>query len=162
MSDCSSDTYPGLNFSDFTAEDFAELDATITSMFSPKLDDIEDVGEASFQSDIDGLNLSLLTPQQLQALDGSSDRHNGNIDVRSDDFDLNLGALTAEELAELDQNIENRMSRGEGGPAVRVKVEDEISGTAHQSPLEEFRSCMSLSVTDLVSPAWYVELWFIV
>ncbi|KAF9567828.1 hypothetical protein CPC08DRAFT_680578 [Agrocybe pediades] len=162
MSDFGSDSYPGLNFSDFTSDDFAEIDATVASKLAPNIGDIEDVAEASFQSEIDGLNLSLLTPQQLQELDGiPEDIDDGLQDlsqsVRSDGFDINLGALTADQLAELDGNIEDKIAgRSVDGPAVQVEIEGDSPGpdAAQRSPLEEFRSYMSLSVTDLVSPSW--------
>ena len=59
MSDKSSDNYSAFDFSEFTEEDFAQIDAAIALRMQ------RDV--TSFQSEIHGLNLSSLTSEELDS-----------------------------------------------------------------------------------------------
>ncbi|KAF8971669.1 exonuclease V a 5' deoxyribonuclease-domain-containing protein [Flammula alnicola] len=184
MTEPGSDDFPGLNFSDFTEEDFEKIDAAVASSIGGD----EPVADASFESEINGLNLSTLTPQELAEIDAASsqcdtlplDEEAANSSFQSDMFDINLGALSAEELALLDAAIlldvaiptNDQLSKE--GPSVEIEIED-LDGSAsgsslaphkndeslntaktwhNKTPLERFRSYMPLSVTDLVSPAW--------
>ena len=126
MSDISSDSYSAFDFSEFTEEDFAQIDAAISSQIQG--DDA--VANSSFQSEIDGLDLSSLTP---------------------------------EELAQLDSAISMKLNDHIDGPSIQVEIEDgEMTPQViRPSPLEQFRSRRILSVTDLVSPAWYVYLTYL-
>ena len=123
MSDISSDSYSAFDLSEFTEEDFAQIDAAISSQIQG--DDA--IANSSFQSEIDGLDLSSLTP---------------------------------EELAQLDSAISLKLNEHIGGPSIQVELEDgEMTPQViRPSPLEQFRSRRIFSVTDLVSPAWYVYL----
>ena len=121
MSDISFDCYSALDLSEFTEEDFAQIDAAISSQVQG--DDAS--ADTSFQSEINGLNLSSLTP---------------------------------EELAQLDSAVSMKLNEHIDGPSIQIEIEDEdeTPQVVHPSPLEQFRSRKILSVTDLVSPAWYV------
>lgn len=118
MSDIGSDSYSAFDLSEFTEEDFAQIDAAILSQ-------IQDGGDISFQSEIDGLNLSSLTP---------------------------------EDLAQLDSVVSMKLNEHNDGPSIRIQIEDgeATPHVADPSPLQQFRSRRILSVSDLVSPAWYV------
>ncbi|KAF8910084.1 exonuclease V a 5' deoxyribonuclease-domain-containing protein [Gymnopilus junonius] len=130
------DSFPGHNLSDFTEEDFAQIDAAIASASRAE----GPPGKVSFQSDL---------------------------------FDLNLRTLTAEDFERLDNDAIGRSSNVNGGPSVQIEIEDTTTGLsmgsenildenmntmgpakAKLSPLAQFRLWTSLSVTDLVSPAW--------
>ena len=121
MSDISSDSYSAFDLSEFTEEDFARIDAAISSQIQGD----DERGDISFQSEIDGLNLSSLTP---------------------------------EELAQLDSVVSMKIDERNDGPSVQIEIEDEemTPQVVRPSPLEQFRSRRILSVSDLVSPAWYV------
>ena len=124
MSDISSDSYSAFDLSEFTEEDFAQIDAAILSQIQG--DDA--IANISFQSEIDGLDLFSLTP---------------------------------EEFAELDSAVSRKLNEHIDCPSVQIEIEDgEMTPQLiRPSPLEQFRSRRILSVTDLVSPAWYVYLY---
>ena len=126
MSDIASDSYSALDFSEFTEEDFAQIDAAISSQIQ---DDNASV-DTSFQSEIDGLNLASLTP---------------------------------EELAQLDSAVSMKLNEHIDGPSIQIEIEDRdvTPQVVQPSPLEQFRSRRILSVSDLVSPAWYVYLTYL-
>lgn len=131
MSDISSDSYSAFDLSEFTEEDFAQIDAAISSRPHDGNDD-NAKGDASFQSEIDGLNLSTLTP---------------------------------EELAQLDSAVSIKLNEHNDGPSIKIEIEDgettpfQVAEYSNRlSPLVRFRSRRILSVSDLVSPAWYVSL----
>ena len=121
MSDISSDSYSAFDLSEFTEEDFAQIDAAISS----QIQDDDGRGDISFQSEIDGLNLSSLTP---------------------------------EELAQLDSAVSMKINEHNDGPSVQIEIEDgeATPRLVEPSPLEQFRSRRILSVSDMVSPAWYL------
>ena len=131
MSDISSDNYSAFDLSEFTEEDFAQIDAAISSQIQG--DDAR--ADTSFQWEIDGLNLS---------------------------------SLTAEEFAQLDSAVSVKLNENEhndNGPSIQIQIEDGeatprqmVEFSNQPSPLEQFRSRRILSVSDLVSPAWYVYL----
>ncbi|KDR85679.1 hypothetical protein GALMADRAFT_234689 [Galerina marginata CBS 339.88] len=174
MSDYDSDnSYPGLNLSQFTSEDFAQIDAAVASRI--QTEEGPGVAEVSFQSEINGLNLSRLTPQQLFELDAAVSIANGEIiekadlSFRSDGFELNLRTISSEEFERLDEEPRKAMEI-DGGPSILIELDD-LAGSPvglmadlenasgerpwnRKSPLEQFRSYVPLSVTDLVSPAW--------
>ena len=120
MSDVGSDSYSTFDLSEFTEEDFAQIDAAISSQIHG--DDAS--ANASFQSEINGLDLSSLTPDELAQLDSAVSM-------------------------KLNEHIQIEIEDGEMTPQV-----------VYPSPLEQFRSRRILSVTDLVSPAWYVHLTY--
>ena len=62
MSDISSDNYSAFDFSEFTEEDFAQIDAAIALRMQRDV-----TGDTSFQSEIHGLNLSSLTSEELDS-----------------------------------------------------------------------------------------------
>ena len=126
MSDISSDSYSAFDLSEFTEEDFAQIDAAISSQIQG--DDA--IANISFQSEIDGLDLFSLTP---------------------------------EEFAQLDSAISMKLNEYINGPSIQIEIEDgEMTPQViRPSPLEQFRSRRILSVTDLVSPAWYVYLTYL-
>ena len=126
MSDISSDSYSAFDLSEFTEEDFAQIDAAISSQIQG--DDA--IANISFESEIDGLNLCSLTP---------------------------------EELAQLDAAISMKLNEHTNGPSIQIEIEagEMTPQVIRPSPLEQFRSRRILSVTDLVSPAWYVYLTYL-
>ena len=126
MSDISSDSYSAFDLSEFTEEDFAQIDAAISS----QIQDQYASANSSFQSEINGLNLFSLTP---------------------------------EELAQLDSAISMKLNEYIDGPSIQIEIEDgeATPQMVRPSPLEQFRSRRILSVTDLVSPAWYVYLIYL-
>ena len=126
MSDISCDSYSAFDFSEFTEEDFAQIDAAISSQI--QADDAS--ADTSFQSEIDGLDLSSLTP---------------------------------EELAQLDSAVSMKLNEFIDGPSIQIEIEDGefIPQVVQPSPMEQFRSRRILSVTDLVSPAWYVHVTYL-
>lgn len=129
MSDISSDNYSVFDLSEFTEEDFAQIDAAISSQIQLEGDD-DASANTSFQSEIDGLDLSSLTP---------------------------------EELAQLDSAVSMKLNEYIDGPSIQIEIEDgeATPQVVKPSPLEQFRSRRILSVTDLVSPAWYVYLTYL-
>ena len=129
MSDIGSDSYSAFDFSEFTEEDFAQIDAAILSHIQ-RDDDALTETDTSFQSELDGLNLSSLTP---------------------------------EEFAQLDSAVFMKLNEHNDGPLIQIEMEDEESTSfqaVEPSPLEQFRSGRTLSVSDLVSPAWYFYLTY--
>ena len=128
MSDISSDSYSAFDLSEFTEEDFAQIDAAISLQIQG--DDALASANTSFQSEIDGLDLSSLTP---------------------------------DELAELDSAVSMKLNEHIDGPSIQIEIEDgEMTPQVIKpSPLEQFRSRRILSVTDLVSPAWYVRFTYL-
>ena len=126
MSDINSDCYSVFDLSEFTEEDFAQMDAAISSQIEG--DDAS--ADSSFQSEIGGLNLSSLTP---------------------------------EELAQLDSAVSLKLNEYIDGPSIQIEIEDgDVTPQMVQpSPLEQFRSRRILSVSDLVSPAWYGYLTYL-
>ena len=127
MSDISSDSYSAFDLSEFTEEDFAQIDAAISSQL--EIQDHDASANSSFQSEINGLNLFSLTPG---------------------------------ELAQLDSAISMKLNEHIDGPSIQIEIEDgeATPQMVRPSPLEQFRSRRILSVTDLVSPAWYVYLTY--
>ncbi|KAF8808059.1 hypothetical protein BYT27DRAFT_7166540 [Phlegmacium glaucopus] len=124
MSDISSDSYSVFDFSEFTEEDFAQIDAAILSHMQG--DDA--TGDSSFQSEIGGLNLSSLTPEELAQLDSAvSIKLNEHKDCPSIQIEIEDGGATPLQVVEC---------------------------STQPSPLKQFRSRRILSVSDLVSPAW--------
>ena len=130
MSDIISDNYSAFDFSEFTEEDFAQIDAAILSHMQGN----DATGNSSFQSEIGGLNLSSLTP---------------------------------EELAQLDSAVSMKLNEHNDGPSIQIEIEDGeatplqvVECSTLPSPLKQFRSRRILSVSDLVSPAWYVFLTY--
>lgn len=96
----------------------------------------------------------------------------------SDDFDdLNFDEFTEDDFAHIDRTIalveagsESRTPDAAGGPAVIIEIEpsaQEINAEGvsvempRLSPYAQFRAWNNvLSVSDLVSPAWYaLSLW---
>ena len=126
MSDISSDSYSAFDLSEFTEEDFAQIDAAISS----QIQDQYASANSSFQSEINGLNLFSLTP---------------------------------EELAQLDSAISMKLNEYIDGPSIQIEIEDgeATPQMVRPSPLEQFRSRRILSVSDLVSPAWYGYLTYL-
>jgi hypothetical protein len=126
MSDRSSDSYSVFDLSEFTEEDFAQIDAAVSSQI--QVDDA--TANSSFQLDIDGLDLSSLTP---------------------------------EDLAQLDSAVSMKLNEHIDGPSIQIEIEDgEVTPqVVKPSPLERFRSRGIFSVSDLVSPAWYVHLTYL-
>jgi exonuclease V len=126
MSDISSDSYSAFDLSEFTEEDFAQIDAAISLQIQG--DDAS--ANTSFQLEIDGLDLSSLTP---------------------------------DELAELDSAVSMKLNEHIDGPSIQIEIDDgEMAPQVIKpSPLEQFRSRRILSVTDLVSPAWYVHFTYL-
>lgn len=186
MSDPASDSFSGLDFPDFTEEDFLQIDAIIASQTA------EDTKspDASFQSEIYGLNLNLLTAEELAQLDAvgiemdleaqhkSQEIETANSSFQYLDGDLNLGTLSTIELASLDAAILKADKNSQAGPSIEIEIEipqDPLNSAAlpplqqeelfnkmanpqdRKSPLQKFRSRTPLSVSDLVSPSWYVE-----
>lgn len=170
MSDYSSEDFHGLDLSEFTAEDFAHIDANIASLSRTGSYGSTEVAERSFEKRI---------PFNSFYSDGSDtddeDIHCANEEsFRSDTFDLNLSSLTNEELATLDKQALKEIPKPGGGPSITIEIEglvDEpetskrsVEKSKHatdtgkpwlpNSPLDQFRSYMTLSVTDLTSPAW--------
>lgn len=185
MSDFGSDSFSGLDFSEFTEEDFAQIDSAIASQIAEE----KESPDASFQSEIYGLNLNLLTAEELAQMDAvgvetdtESQHEPQEIETPNSSFqyadgDLNLGTLNAIELASLDAIIETD-GNPQAGPSIEIEIEmpqESSDGAAlstlqqekpfikvakpekRKSLLQEFRSRMPLSVTDLVYPSWYVE-----
>jgi len=186
MSDLGSDSFSGLEFPEFTEEDFAQIDANIASQIAP----YDALADDSYHSEIYGLNLNLLTEEELAKLDtiGSkteteSQHELQEVETANSSFqyasgDLNLGTLSAGELAFLDGAMTEIYRKSQAGPSIEIEIEtpkessvapavprlqkEEASSEVptpqnRKTPLQEFRSRMPLSVTDLVSPSWYVE-----
>jgi hypothetical protein len=182
MSNVGSDSFSDLDFPEFTEDDFLQIDAAIASQIAED----KDSPDASFQSEIYGLNLNLLTAEELAQLDAvgveTDTESQHEIKTASSSFqfadgDLNLGALNAIELASLDAAITETDGNPQAGPSIEIEIEmlqESSEGAApptlHQepfikaakpqerkTPFQEFRSRMPLSVTDLVYPSWYVE-----
>jgi exonuclease V len=106
-----------------------------------------------------------------------------------DEFDAyDFGEFTADELALVDESImaNNHVAANasRGGPAITVEVEQSANHTSHNdqltrglssnatvslstkrenvSPFQRFRSWNKvLSVSDLVSPVWYVTMMYL-
>lgn len=103
-----SDDYPGFNLSQFTADDFAKIDADVASKFvaattaspsralciSKPLSTNDVVSTEDPHSDTDTISID---DEEEEAVHRPSDAS-----FRSEDFAINLGKLTAEELALLD------------------------------------------------------------
>jgi len=182
MADLGSDSFSDLEFP-FTEEDFAKIDAAIASQIAED----KESHDASFQSEIYGLNLNLLTAEELAQLDTvgvetdtgcQHEIETANSSFHYADGDLNLGTLNAIELASLDAAIAEANVNPQAGPSIEVEIENpqESSDSAalptlqqkrpsikvskpqkRKTPLQEFRSRVPLSVSDLVHPSWYVE-----
>ncbi|KIM47540.1 hypothetical protein M413DRAFT_202550 [Hebeloma cylindrosporum] len=180
MSDHGSDSFSGLDFPEFTEEDFARIDAAIASQVAED----KESPDASFQSEIYGLNLNLLTAEELAQLDVvgvETDTESQYLPQTADssfqyaDGDLNLGELSAKDLAYLDAAIAETDGNPQAGPSIEVEIEipqdspDSVALPALQpeesfnnvakpwnrkTPFQEFRSGMTLSVSDLVYPSW--------
>jgi hypothetical protein len=183
MSGLGSDSFSDLEFPEFTEEDFVQIDAAIASQIAEGIES----PDASFQSEIYGLNLNLLTAEELAQLDtvgmdtDTEPQHEietANSSFQYADGDLNLGTLSATELASLDAAITKTNGNPQAEPLIEIEIEtpQESSDSAalptlqQKGPsikvakpqkrttlLQEFRSRMPLSVTDLVHPSWYVE-----
>lgn len=182
MADPGSDSFSDLEFP-FTEEDFAQIDAVIASQIAKG----KESPDASFQSEIYGLNLNLLTAEELAQLDtvgvetDTECKHEietANSSFQYADGDLNLGTLSAVELASLDAAMAETDGKPQAGPSIEIEIEtpQESSDNAalpalqqkgpstkvskpqkRKTPLQEFRSRVPLSVSDLVNPSWYVE-----
>lgn len=158
MSDTSIDEYPEFSFS-FTEQDLEKVDATVASVFE-KDHEVEvdtEVNPAPTQADT-----VLLEDFDEPAIESS---------FASDAFDLNLGTLSAEDLDLLDAGISLNHKPVNGGPSIEIEVEDtdlelppptrstkppDLPGPLpDKSPLRQFRSYTSLSVSDLCAPSWY-------
>lgn len=166
MSDAGSDEFPEFSFS-FTEQDLAGLDASLAAAFEQQHNtadarDAEDTGFDPSQTD------TVLLENAEDCVANSS--------FGSDAFDLDLGTLSAEELNYLDgASAPAAHISSHGGPSIEVELEEssspipllphdtETSGIASSSsnisPLEEFRSHVPLSVTDLCSPSWYAHIY---
>ena len=162
MSDFDPDeSFPGYNFSDFTEEDFAKIDAAVASAKRA-----EDSSEG-FHNAVHAGEES--TESQTTVLDEANTY--AEVSFQSDVFDLNLRTLTAENFERLENTVSGNIKVANGGPTVQIQIEDtnnqptEAENILHDesfvgtygykdSPLAQFRAWTSLSVTDLVSPAW--------
>ena len=186
MSDLGSDSFSGLEFPEFTEEDFAQIDANIASQIVRD----EEPADESFRSEIYGLNLNLLTEEELAKFDvvgtetdaesqhDPQENETANSSFQYANGDLNLGTLSAAEFASLDAAMTEIYGELQAGPSIEIAIEtprEPLASPTHpqlqqedasnevpkphnrKTPLQEFRSHMSLSVTDLVSPSWYVE-----
>jgi exonuclease V len=91
MPDISSDSYSAFDFSEFTEEDFAQIDAAISSQIQG-----DDAGiDASFQLEFDGLNWSSLSSEELAQLDSAvSMKLNEHIDGPSIEIEIEDGDVT--------------------------------------------------------------------
>ncbi|CAA7264816.1 unnamed protein product [Cyclocybe aegerita] len=162
------------SFSEFTEQDLAKLDAAIKPLVEPRPipDEPPAVADASFQSEICGLNLNVLTEEELAKLDAATEEP-VILEVReadaltdasfqSDVGGINFNTMSAEDLARLDEAVPQNAA---GGPAIQIQLEeerpsaadDQVSGAppTTKSPYQEFRAWNHhFSVTDLVSPAW--------
>ncbi|KAH9486314.1 Exonuclease V [Psilocybe cubensis] len=170
MSGYSSDDFHDLDLSEFTAEDFAYIDANIASLSGsgrhgtteaePKLSEeryrLNSADSKAFDTDDEDIYCANETS------------------FRSDTFDLNLSTLTNEELDALDEYVSKKIPKPSAGPSIAIEIEGpvDVSGTSKHtvgenkhingtwkprlsnSPLNQFRPYMTLSVTDLTSPAW--------
>lgn len=179
--DGGSDDYPGMDLWEFTEADFAEIDSIIASisnqaegLATPQTASTDDsatlVPQNSVHSSGIDANLSDAEPV-LDVVDGPGEIPDASF--RSEDFDLNLNALSADELAILDEESLRKTAQPpqpNPGPSITIELE-EIENDAgnlrehgdtnsiekpskYKSPLDEFRSYITLSVTDLVSPSW--------
>jgi hypothetical protein len=189
MSDNSdSDDYPGFNLSQFTADDFAKIDADVAIKYEGTT--------AITPSRVSYISKPTVASGAITAEDIRSDTDtisNGDEEdaahrpsdasFRSEDFSINLGQLTAEQLALLDGPAPSVLTTTiltADKPAIEIELEDVAGPPAEthsedastrslpttkynykrwhdKSPLERFRSYISLSVTDLVGPSWYVR-----
>ena len=93
-----------------------------------------------------------------------------------DEFDAyNLGEFTEQDFAKIDFDLNNNQGKQSqtGGPAVLIEIEDISDSLMHMpkglsrlyshssgmSPFKRHRAWNGiLSVTDLVSPSWYVDI----
>lgn len=175
MLDYDSDDYPGMDFSELTAADFAQIDSIIATISNQHGD--QTMPDSSAHDDWASVSPILLNSVGINShlsdtetqLDVLVDSGIADASFRSDDFDLNLNALSAEELATLDEDTSRKTIQHNPGPSITIEFEEieepaVSNGNSHinnlekpkkrNSPLDEFRSYMALSVTDLVSPAW--------
>jgi hypothetical protein len=138
-------------FSGFTEEDFKKIDEAVAT--ARCFDDVDRaLTDSGFPSEIDGLNLHLLTEAEWAKLDDPPD-----IEQPIGD---NEGAFTPETSGLLTEE-ESETLVGVGGPSIPIVLEHfEVSPTQTmrtknlQSPLRQFRRNRVLSVTDLSSPSW--------
>lgn len=160
MSDTSIDEYPEFSFS-FTEQDLEKLDATVASVLEKEheagVDTPTEVDPVPSQTET-----VLVEDLEEPAIESS---------FASDAFDLNLGTLSAEELNLLDAGFPLNHKFDDASPAIEIEIEDTDLGLpppSHspklsdllaplpaKSPLRQFRSHMSLSVSDLCAPSWY-------
>jgi hypothetical protein len=88
--------------------------------------------------------------------------------MSDDEYDqCSFPQFTEAEFSAIDALRDHATVHPLAGPAVTVEVEEAstplvlLSGVVaqEQSPFEQYRRNGVLSVTDLVSPAWYVSTW---
>ncbi|KAF5312739.1 hypothetical protein D9619_002639 [Psilocybe cf. subviscida] len=182
-----SDDYPGFNLSQFTADDFAKIDADVATKYigakttsplrvsyiSKSAPESDTIAAEDVHSDTDTLSIE----DEEETVHRPSD-----VSFRSDDFSINLGKLTAEQLALLDgpaPSVLTTTTSTADKPAIEIELElEDVAGPTAEtflestslrplpttkynhkrwhdkSPLERFRSYVSVSVTDLVGPSW--------
>jgi len=145
------------DFCDLTDEDFAKIDALVAERLksertrtpSPDLP----VFEQSFRSDIDGINFSLVSPEEFARLDEE-------IAALYD----RPSALPAV-VVELEDEVHVEPKRREPSPPSPILDLDPPPPPPviirrkpwHlRTPMEQFRTKKIFSVTDLASPLWYV------
>ena len=151
------DTY----FSGFTEEDFRKIDEAVATAKEKDMS-VDALTESDFPSEIDGLNLNLLTEAEWAKLDDLPDIEQPVGDneglfgaFASETSGLNQGTLTEEESETLD------FESYSGGPSIPIVFEHcEVTPAQTmrtknwQSPLHLFRRHRVLSVTDLSNPTW--------
>lgn len=171
MTDAFSDDFPDTLFKGFTDADFEKVDDAISAALEPETQpDVPLIApaqatEASFESEIYGLNLNLLGSQEYDFLDEVVDledvvlpsSQSTDASFRSDAFSLNLGTLAEQDFAQLEAQVEH--SSPSGAPLVHIEI-DTPEVPSGPSPMKQFRHKNILSVTDLVSPSWYVFFIF--
>lgn len=179
MADFYSDEFHDSYFDKFSEEDFKKVDAAVDAALETQSDaEMQAQDEeynASFPSEIGGLNLNHLSSQDFAKLDNTTDSDRevevsselAGSSFRSDVFSLNLGTLTEGEFEKLDALELQHDVGSTGGPLIEIELEDNsrVGPSANNtsatlirdfSPIKQFRHKNILSVTDLVSPSWCV------
>jgi len=143
------------DFCDLTDEDFAKIDALVAERLNTERTPTPDppVFDQSFRSDIDGINFSLVSPEEFARLDEEI--------AALYDRPSALPAVAVE----LEEEVHVEPKRREALPPNPIldlepppppPVIIRWKPWHLRTPMEQFRTRKVFSVTDLASPLWYV------